>query len=213
MSSGSEAEEPLALFTPKGEEAEAVEDTVFDEMLADPTLMVAPRPESHTGPHVDTLFTGPPLGQGAPSTEGASGVTELGWYALGGSSGASSHEVGLDTPLEAITCGPIEAPRAKRAPPLVHRRLIATLALERARDPIGEVAIGGVGAAAPLEAVTSLRKAEGQDESGTSSAEETPQPAGPTGAKKLRWYAPTRGRTPGDSSRRVSRYRNRDPCG
>ena len=67
------------------------------------------------------------------------------------------------------------------------------MALERARDPIGEIAIGGAGAAAPLEAVTSLRKAEGQDESGTSSAEETPQPAGPTGAKKLRVNAPTRG--------------------
>jgi hypothetical protein len=116
MGSGSEEVELFGDFW-SDEDAGQAEDTVFDEMLANPGLMEVPKSEYHTGPSVESLYTGPTFGLGAQSTEGAGGMEDLGVSSLGGGLSFHSGEVGLDTPLELVTCGPIVVSKCGGAPP------------------------------------------------------------------------------------------------
>ena len=116
MGSGSEEVELFGDFW-SDEDAGQAEDTVFDEMLANPGLMEVPKSEYHTGPSVESYIHWSHLRPRRPKHRGCKWDgrfgRELSWEGLSFHSG----EVGLDTPLELVTCGPIVVSKCGGAPP------------------------------------------------------------------------------------------------
>ena len=201
--------------------------TALDHMLADTALMAPPASIYQEGPRLDSLYGGP-HSLNKTSTSGACGIDGLGCGSLMG--GATFASGGLGGPgvsesLGLVICGLPAISGAATAPPLAHRREVASMTRIRAREPVSEIRIdSGVGVAAPFPpepgaknlqgTLASTPAPKGRDENdSSSSSSETPPVAKTSDTKRQRVKAPTRGAYTRGSLKTISEIQESWPLG